>query len=199
MYIHCIYTYTHIRRALVQCRGWGNGAFFSCWVHLEYSPSEDRRKSTALPLSHAIAGRISKTCRFTLGHVEIWASSLVLWKIHQFYIINSLSITSTHRKPKNNTNQQELYVTLQVRKICKFHVLGLSYNILIIKESTADFKGINNNCIKKHQHHQQQQQQTKPIFTRSNWCSASEAITQEVDYLTDSNYMEIYLAAVSQI
>jgi hypothetical protein len=90
-YITYICTYTHIRRALVQRRGWGNGAFFSCWVHLEYSPSEDRRKSTALPLSHAIAGRISKTCRFTLGHVEIWASSLVSRKIHQFYIINSHS------------------------------------------------------------------------------------------------------------
>jgi hypothetical protein len=54
--------------------------------------------------------------------------------------------------------------------ICKFHVLGLSYKILIIKESTADFKGINN-CIKKHHRHQQQQQQqqAKPIFfTRSN-------------------------------
>jgi len=34
-----------------------------CFLQLLYSPSEDSRKSTAFPLSHAIAGRISKTCR----------------------------------------------------------------------------------------------------------------------------------------
>jgi hypothetical protein len=35
-----------------------------------YSPSELSRKSTALPLSHAIAGRISKTCKkaFNASH-----------------------------------------------------------------------------------------------------------------------------------